>query len=610
MAKIELLPKQVYNQIAAGEVVEKPASIIKELVENCIDAKAKNITIEIKKGGIDYIAITDDGTGIEAEDIEMAFVPHATSKIRSYEDLNTLVSMGFRGEALASISAVCKLEMITKTSSSETGTKICLNGGEVVSKSEIATVTGTKIIIKDLFYNTPARAKFLRKPKTEEGDITNYVEKLMLSNVGINFRYIVDDEIKYNTTNCSLIETIYTIYGKDVAQNVLEVNYEQGGYSITGYISKPSIAKNNRTYQSLFVNKRFCTNPVVSSAISKAYDSFLMKGKFPLYVLSLTLPPQSVDVNVHPNKLEVKFENTSKIYMMFNDAISSTLYADTHLRFAESEDDDSEEDLSEISTINTVEPISLATMPESEGISYSASNKDENIFTYSENDKKTDEVLEMIKNTPIEEIQVIGTTPLSFSQDVLFDEFNEDSIPKSIKQSLDKQVEKIEQVYEDLFSVERKIIGVAFNTYIIVEESDKLYFIDQHAAHERQLFDKFQKQIEQNDVMKQDLLIPYILNVSEQESYFIYNNLELLQEYGFEISEFGHNCYRVSSIPLLLSEIDLKQYFDEILSNLNSIVKKPIEVIRNNIATMACKAAVKGGNTLSMQEINILLNTL
>ena len=249
-------------------------------------------------------------------------------------------------------------------------------------------------------------------------------------------------------------------------------------------------------------------------------------------------------------------------------------------------------------------------MPESEGISYSASNKDENIFTFSENDKKTDEVLEMIKNTPIEEIQVIGTTPLSFSQDVLFDEFNEDSIPKSIKQSLDKQVEKIEQVYEDLFSVERKIIGVAFNTYIIVEESDKLYFIDQHAAHERQLFDKFQKQIEQNDVMKQDLLIPYILNVSEQESYFIYNNLELLQEYGFEISEFGHNCYRVSSIPLLLSEIDLKQYFDEILSNLNSIVKKPIEVIRNNIATMACKAAVKGGNTLSMQEINILLNTL
>ena len=364
MAKIELLPKNVYNQISAGEVVEKPASIIKELVENSIDAHAKNITIEIKNGGIDYISVSDDGIGIAADDVELAFMAHATSKIRTFEDLSTLNSMGFRGEALASISSVSKVEMATKTQDQELGVKVKLEGGELVEKTEVASVTGTKIIVNDLFYNTPARAKFLRKPKTEEGDITTYVEKLMLSNIDINFKYIIDGVQKYNTTNCSLLDVIYTIYGKEVAQNVLEVNYSNGNYNISGYISKPTIAKNNRTYQSLFVNRRFCTNSVINAAISKSYEEFLMKGKFPLYVLTLTMPQDSLDVNVHPNKLEVKFDNTNKIFMLFTEAVSKTLYSDSHLRLVEDDDGNA-------SDFSSVNEITLPKLDNSEGVSFS-----------------------------------------------------------------------------------------------------------------------------------------------------------------------------------------------------------------------------------------------
>lgn len=617
MAKIELLPKNVYNQISAGEVVEKPASIIKELVENSIDAHAKNITIEIKNGGTEYISVADDGIGIDANDVELAFMPHATSKIRTFEDLSTLNSMGFRGEALASISSVSRVEMTTKTENQELGIKVKLEGGDFVSKTEVASVTGTKIVVKDLFFNTPARAKFLRKNKTEEGDITTYVEKLMLSNTDVNFKYIVDGEQKYNTTNCNLLDVIYTIYGKDIAKNVLEVNYTSGNYNIYGYISKPTIAKNNRTYQSLFVNKRFCTNSIISAAISKSYEEFLMKGKFPLYVLSLSMPQDSLDVNVHPNKLEVKFENSNKIFMLFTEAVSKTLYSDTHLRMVEDEQQPQQEDF------NTVENISLPKLDKFEGVSFSD-----------------------VKNTTLEEksfpaINEVAKTnifcDLSLKEDkneTSFQSFENQVVNNSkgfefrnttpqvveisttpIKKEENKQMDfcsqqQIDDAYKNLFNESRTIIGVAFKTYIIVEEGEKLYFIDQHAAHERQLFDKYQNQIKENDVLKQDLMIPYVLNVSQTEYSFLNDNLNLLNEYGFEIVDFGENCFKITAVPLLLADINIKDYFDDILKNLSAIAKKPIELIRDDIATMACKAAVKAGNTLSNTEINILLDTL
>ncbi len=600
MANIKILDKSVWTKIAAGEVVEKPASIVKELVENSIDAKAKNITIEIKNGGIDMIMIQDDGCGIEKDEIKLAFVAHATSKLQSIDDLFSLKSMGFRGEALASICAVSNVEIITKTENEEIGHKLTLEGGEEKEFNEIACVTGTQIKVSKLFFNTPARAKFLRKPKTEENDITSYVEKLMLSHSNINFKYIVDDKLIYNTTNCSLIDTIYTIYGKNIANNMIEVNYSRGDYKVSGYISKPTVCKSNRTYQSLFVNNRYCINQLISASVSNAYETFLMKGKFPVYVLFLTMPQDSLDVNVHPNKLEVKFENSQLIYSLFNNAVYQTLTNQTHILEAESDDIKEIERPLQNNNANFFE---FNKVKPNEGISYSE-----------------DDSFEIKNNNYVSKEHFVDKVYLK-SEPIIFEQSTQSSIiPEVYVEGMEikkpsepyifekKQDDK--KIYENLFSPTRTVVGVAFNTYIIVQEEETLYFIDQHAAHERELFDKFMGQVENQDVPMQDLLVPYILNLNDVEYEFITQNLELLKNYGFEIDEFGKNCYRITSIPMLLNGIDLKEYFDSILSNLSGNIKKPHEILRNDFATMACKAAVKGGNKLSENEINILLDKL
>ncbi len=600
MANIKILDKSVWTKIAAGEVVEKPASIVKELVENSIDAKAKNITIEIKNGGIDMIMIQDDGCGIEKDEIKLAFVAHATSKLQSIDDLFSLKSMGFRGEALASICAVSNVEMITKTENEEIGHKLTLEGGEEKEFNEIACVTGTQIKVSKLFFNTPARAKFLRKPKTEENDITSYVEKLMLSHSNINFKYIVDDKLMYNTTNCSLIDTIYTIYGKDIANNMIEVNYSRGDYKVSGYISKPTVCKSNRTYQSLFVNNRYCINQLISASVSNAYETFLMKGKFPVYVLFLTMPQDSLDVNVHPNKLEVKFENSQFIYSLFNNAVYQTLTNQTHILEAESDDIKEIEQPLQNNNANFFE---FNKVKPNEGISYSE-----------------DDSFEIKNNNYVSKEHFVDKVYLK-SEPIIFEQSTQSSIiPEVYVEGMEikkpsepyifekKQDDK--KIYENLFSPTRTVVGVAFNTYIIIQEEETLYFIDQHAAHERELFDKFIGQVENQDVPMQDLLVPYILNLNDVEYEFITQSLELLKNYGFEIDEFGKNCYRITSIPMLLNGIDLKEYFDSILSNLSGNIKKPHQILRNDFATMACKAAVKGGNKLSDNEINTLLDKL
>lgn len=606
MSDIKILDKSVWGQIAAGEVVEKPASIVKELVENSIDAGAKNITIEIKDGGTKLISIADDGCGIKSEQIELAFVPHATSKLRTIDDLYALNSMGFRGEALASIAAVSEVELATKTASDDIGYKIVLKGGEKQNFTEIATVTGTHIKVQNLFFNTPARAKFLRKNKTEENDITSYVEKLMLSHCNINFKYIIDDKLIYNTTNCTMLDIIYTIYGKEVAENMIEVNYKKGDYIVNGYVSKPTVCKSNRTYQSLFVNKRFCINQMISASISNAYETFLMKGKFPVYVLFLTLPKDSVDVNVHPNKLEVKFENSQHIYGLFNNAVYDVLTNQTHIK----EGMANQEDIVHNNFVfNKVESF--------EGVSFD-NQKAENTSTLTQ---KPETAVITTNDNSEEYVSEIYNTDNAFKNDTIL-VFNQE--PEYLKKPLESYFTELKEnmvdinsntqqeqvIYDNLFDTTKKVIGVAFNTYIIVESENILYFIDQHAAHERQLFDKFIKQVENNDIPVQELLVPYIMNVNNYEAEFIDKNINILLEYGFSIDEFGKNCYRVTSIPLLLNGINLKEYFDEIFTNLNGLIKKPYEVIRDYFATKACKAAVKAGNVLSDKEIAILIHEL
>ena len=323
--KINLLSPKIYNRISAGEVVEKPASIVKELVENSLDAGATKIKVEIYDGGIREITVTDDGCGIEKEDLPLAFLPHATSKISDVDDLDGIMTLGFRGEALASICAVSMVKLSTLSKGAETGYLIEANGGDIGKISEVARVAGTTISVRNLFYNTPVRAKFLRKPKTEEGEITHLIEKFMLARPDVSFEYIVDDKQIYKTTSSSLKDVIYLIYGREVYDNLLTLNLKMDDVEVSGYISAPKLSKPNRTAQTLFVNGRYVENYQVSACIQGAYSSFLMKGRFPIYVINLKIPFEKVDVNVHPNKKEVKFEENSKVFMAIRRAVESAL---------------------------------------------------------------------------------------------------------------------------------------------------------------------------------------------------------------------------------------------------------------------------------------------
>ena len=323
--KINVLAPSVYNKISAGEVVERPASIVKELVENSIDAGATEIRIEIESGGVNNIIVSDNGCGIDKDDLVTAFLPHATSKIKSAEDLDSIMSLGFRGEALASISAVSRVRLSSKTKDAQTGYSLRVDGGEFGKITEIARANGTTISCANLFFNTPVRVKFLRKPKTEEAEITTVVERFMLAHSEIAFQYYVDGKQIYNTTSCSTQDIIYSIYGKEVYDNLVAVDYESDGYRVSGFITKPAISKSNRTYQTLYVNGRNVENYLISSCISNVYSTFLMKGRFPVYVLSLQLPADCVDVNVHPSKREVKFENPNRIYSLVSKAIDNAL---------------------------------------------------------------------------------------------------------------------------------------------------------------------------------------------------------------------------------------------------------------------------------------------
>ena len=635
---IIVLDRAVVNKISAGEVVEKPASIVKELLENSIDAGAKNITIDIEDGGIKKIAIQDDGCGIKSEEIGLAFTPHATSKLTKYSDLNSLTTMGFRGEALASISAVSKVTITTKTETEDIATRVILEGGTEIEKLQVASVTGTKIEVEDVFYNTPARLKFLRKPKSEESDITSYVNKIILSHSNINFKYIVNGKLVYNTNCGGLLNNIYTIYGSEFADNLIPVDFTKNGSKVFGYICKPEFCKPNRTYQTLFVNNRYCVNSLVSTACQNAFENFMMKGKFPIYVLFLELPIPDVDVNVHPNKLEVKFANTHFVYGLVNDAICETLYNYNHIRNVETKsiqgnianDDDiisnekitqtvitNEDDTNasqkfvdvdysaiingEVEYADTIDPEGISFENEEERQRYLRLKK---LFDESQNGSNSIE-FELSNNL----LSALDTSEIDKRNAIKFnDEINR---KQCIANENVLNEPKLEQsAYKDLFKKDYILIGKAFNTYLILEQEDRLYLIDQHAGHERIKYDKLIEQIESNTLLNQDLLVPYTFNVSSSEFGFLIENMDLLKSFGIELEEFGVNSFKVSSIPLLLSGINLKEYFDELLKGCSGFARSPKEIIREKFMQMACKSAVKGGDDLKDGEINYLLDVL
>lgn len=639
--KINVLDARVYNRISAGEVVERPASIVKELVENSIDAGAKNIRVEIEEGGIKNITVIDDGCGIEKDDLTVAFLPHATSKIKDVEDLDNISSLGFRGEALASISSVCQVKLSSKTHDSALGYSIKVNGGVFEDVVEVAKSDGTTISCSNIFFNTPVRAKFLRKPKTEESEVTHLIERFMLSNSNIAFQYYVDGKQIYNTTSCSMQDIIYTIYGRDVYENLIEVNYEEDGFKIGGFVTKPKISKSNRTYQTLFVNGRCVENFLISNAVQGVYESFLMKGRFPVYVLSILLPADCVDVNVHPSKKEVKFDNPNKMFSMVRRAVEKALLSVDQIQnflssSAKQEDSfDNNQDINKFMSdlseqidktqINGERNLDLKNIPSNKfsydpntvekpktplgGKSFSIDffDKDEQIIDPKEFEIEVNKMAKEQEkgiNTNSEETAFKDLENLSIKDRY---NINKDDTTFFFDQTGEKFTRDIQKESEQKFlkaSVkdEMKILGTLFKTYIVIELDDAVYFIDQHAAHERLLYDRLVKAVDSGEkIIKQDLLAPYSFNVGAKESQSIDLMLDDLKKLGFELEKDGYK-YTITSVPYILSYIELDKFVDEIIKEGIGWDKKKSDFIHSKLCQTACKHAIKAGDEITKDE--------
>ena len=578
MSKINVLTKDIYNKIAAGEVVEKPASVVKELVENSIDAGATNIVIEILDGGIKQIKVSDNGCGIEYDDFDKVFLAHATSKVKTVEDLSSIGTLGFRGEALSSIASVSNISLASKTENASEGFQVKVSGGEMGEITPIGATTGTYIVISDLFFNIPARKKFLRKPKLEENDITNYIARLILANPNISIKYVADNKIVYHSFGTGLYDAIYSIYGKGIVDNIFEVSFERGDFKFSGYLGKPTYSKPNRTYQTLVINGRYVINQTISTSIFKAYDNFLMKGTFPFFVLHLQIPLDKVDVNVHPNKLEVKFEDSNTVFGLVYSEILNILYGVNSTKKVTTEDSYDEpiveqEKLVDIRDLGSA--YNLKASIENNTSTQEEDDKEEikeialtDTVEY-ETNKQNVELEDFKKN--VKEAESEGFKLVQFVTNSTFD-FNvnqnkntdnlmaQDNTPEPenrLTNLLDK-FNKTNSSQDTFLSDDNfKNIGTLFNTYVLIEKDTKLLLIDQHAGHERLLFDKFNLELENKQVAIQPLMVPYVLDTNYNESNFILENIDALTELGFEIDSFGDNSFKVSSVPLLFDNINL-----------------------------------------------------
>lgn len=610
MSKINVLDSSVFNRIAAGEVVERPASIVKELVENSLDANAKHIVIEITQGGTQMIKISDDGDGIAYDDLSKAFLPHATSKIKCVDDLNNIATLGFRGEALASIASVSQTTILSKQKTAAIGGEISANGGKINPPKEAGCPDGTFITVNNLFYNTPVRAKFLKSNRVEEGAITNLVARFILANPNIAFKYVADGKTIYQTQGLDLTEGIFVVYSKEAVNNIIEVNYKSQDISLTGFVGNPLYVKPNKTYQTLIINGRYVVNNLVSTAVYNAFENYMMKGKFPFFVLHLNMPYDEVDVNVHPNKLDVRFQNTNKIYAIINNAVAESLL-NSNKTFDGSEI--AQEKFDEI-TLDSAEE-KQTDLPRVSGFSFGDKKPPEprvileDVEPVKEPELKPENnIISAMKSATVYNSKSFGDSLLDSSELKSDDGIFYETL---VKVTSDKE-EKVQTKQEDLFfdtTTESKIIGKVFNTYIIIEKDKEVYFIDQHAAHERLLYDKFTQSFEEQKQLSQSLLVPYVFKVNSLENNLILENIQTFNELGFEIEEFGTNTYKINSVPNLLQNINLKEYVDDLLKNLNKI-SKTNQNTKHFLATKACKAAVKAGMDLSELEIKELMDKI
>ena len=586
MAKIQVLPQFVSDKIAAGEVCERPASVCKELVENSIDAGADKITVEIKNGGIKYIRVTDNGCGIDFEEVETAFFRHATSKLKKIEDLDTLNTMGFRGEALSSICAVSKVEVITKTEDEKEGTYCLLESGKLKSKEHIACNSGTTMIAEDLFANVPARMKFMKKDSTEAGYVADAVGRIALSHPEISFSLINDGKEVFRTTGDGNIKNVVLkIYGIECAKALIDVDCEKNGIKVAGVIGKPEISRGNRSRQTLFVNGRYIKNHVVSKVVEEAYKNAVMKGKFPFFVLGISLSPNLVDVNVHPAKTEVKFAYEKDVYDTVYYAVKNALYAVYEEKRPAPELKDS-----------GYEKVVKSSKPAPSQLVMSFPKSDNRVFSFNEDVKPVN------KPNTHTALHFPGNMTKTYLEYTIppesIDEAN--TLPESVSE------EKIEITEDNKPPV--KILGQFFDTYIVFEQGESLFIVDQHAAHERLRFEELVKQKKDKQNFSQVMLDPVVLDLDVNERLLLRENLSFFAEYGFEIEEFGGDSFIVQKTPVITSDKEIEGLVLEILDILKRGKRADtLSLEDRTLDTIACKYAIKANKRLSEREMEDLL---
>ncbi|MBR4061193.1 MAG: DNA mismatch repair endonuclease MutL [Lachnospiraceae bacterium] len=608
MAEIKILSEDTIDKIAAGEVVERPMSVVKELVENAMDAGSTAITVEIKNGGIDLIRVTDNGQGIEAAEIRLAFARHATSKIRSAEDLTSLSSMGFRGEALSSIAAVAQVEVVTKTRAALTGIRYTIEGAMEKDFEEVGAPDGTTFLVKNLFFNTPVRRKFLKQPQTEGSYVAELLERLAMSRPDISFKFVQNGQVKFHTPgNGDLKEVIYRIYGREIANHLVPIEINEERLSLKGFLGKPEINRSNRNFEHYFINARYVKSKVLAKAIEDGYKQYVMQHKFPFVVLHFSMPAAEVDVNVHPTKMEVRFSDEQYVYKTVMQNIISTFRSKELIVNATFGKDTKESKKAsvpvydkakvpepymvqpkEISSLNKLglpaaEPAKKVT-PFVMDFDYEKVKEPTLEETYKVKEPAKSDVQVPETTKPLENIQIMEAT-----QSTLFEE---QFLSETAKETYD-------------------ILGQIFGTYWIVSYADRMYLIDQHAAHEKVKYERLIKAIAEKQVLTQSIMPPVILQTSAKEEQVILEHLDAFLQMGFEIEEFGDHAFCLRAVPVDLYGCSYQELFRELMDEMmdGPLTGAP-EVVMNKLASMACKAAVKGNMKISHAEAVKLIDEL
>lgn len=625
MPQIALLSQETIDKIAAGEVIERPSSVVKELVENAIDAGSSAVTVEIKEGGISFIRISDNGCGIEREQIPLAFLRHSTSKIKSVEDLFTVTSLGFRGEALSSIAAVSQVELITKTNGDFTGSRYLIEGSKEVSLEEIGAPDGTTFIIRNLFYNTPARKKFLKSAQTEGTYIHELMQRMILSHPDVAFKFIMNNQVKLQSSgNGNIKDIIYHLYGRDITKALLPIAHENELFKVSGFIGKPMISRGNRGYELYFVNGRFIRSQILSKAIEDAFKPFLMQHQYPFTVLYFEIDSSLLDVNVHPTKMELRFSNQQELYREVQSILSAALVhrdiipevpVDTPKK-NEMEVPKIEKVMPEPFEQKRLEEIRKAVRKDSPyEIKYPVSRP---MGTGSVNSAAQEKLLDTIKSMPPE--------------DMMEERIQKEPLPEQSKKETEKELAKEAYVLreEETYGAKpegsyeqgsflkeeemakQKIIGQLFDTYWLVEYNDRLFIVDQHAAHEKVMYEKLKKQFEKKEFTSQAISPPIVITLSMREAEVLERFKEQFTKLGFEIEHFGGAEYSICGVPGNLYRLNTRDVLIEMLDELTDGISEraTTDVILDKIASMSCKAAVKGSQRLSLPEMEQLMKDL